>query len=281
MGKNNSDIIIIIVFYNPTEEQIRNADSIAQNYNVIAVDNSSAAITSSYHFEYISLLENKGIAAAQNIGIEYARNNNFKFILFLDQDSKISSNYVYDLCIEYKHLKQSDSTLALLGPSLTDIASGKKYKGFKDEITPYKVSAIISSGSFAETDIFYKVGKLDESLFIDYVDFEWCWRAISLGCTIYITPNVQMFHSIGNDYNNYLGFIVNISSPQRYYYQYRNTFFLLSKNYVPRKWKIKSLTRKIIDLIVLPFCVKKKRQTLRYIFKGIVDGFKTTRHEKI
>ena len=226
MGKNNSDIIIIIVFYNPTEEQIRNADSIAQNYNVIAVDNSSAAITSSYHFEYISLLENKGIAAAQNIGIEYARNNNFKFILFLDQDSKISSNYVYDLCIEYKHLKQSDSTLALLGPSLTDIASGKKYKGFKDEITPYKVSAIISSGSFAETDIFYKVGKLDESLFIDYVDFEWCWRAVSKGYRIVTVPDIIINHQLGDGVKKIFNKQVTLRSDIRYFYILRNGFYL-------------------------------------------------------
>ncbi|END16895.1 putative rhamnosyltransferase domain protein, partial [Escherichia coli P0301867.8] len=36
----------------------------------------------------------------------------------------------------------------------------------------------MSSGSLTKVDVFKKIGLFDEDLFIDYVDYEWGWRAL-------------------------------------------------------------------------------------------------------
>lgn len=268
-------VILIIVFYNPTNTQIENANNMALRNRVLVVDNSNLTLDKKHHFKYISLGGNKGIAAAQNVGIEYAKKLHVKYVLFFDQDSNLDESFVDNIVAEYERLRVLDPKIVMLGPSIVDSRSGQLYKSNNlDCGKPTKRDAIISSGSIVETECFNKVGNLDETLFIDYVDFEWCWRATSKGYSIYSTPNIVLQHSIGENYHNYNGFVVNVSSPIRYFYQYRNTALLLKRGYVPLKWKIKSVLRKLADFIIIPFFAEKKFATLGYMIKGTIVGVK-------
>lgn len=266
------EVCVVAVFYNPKIEQIRKFEELSRCISVVVVDNSSTE----YALEgchYIPLGENKGIAAAQNVGIRYARLQGYKYVLLLDQDSTIDKSFIENIYNDYILLKEEDSKVGYIGPIFIDRDSNQEYKNYSDKSSVYtKTSEIIASGSFISMITLEAVGLMDESLFIDLVDFEWCWRAVSKGYTGYMTRNVKMIHSIGNEYHNWHGFVLGISAPFRYYYIYRNTLWLSKRNYVPSRWKIKSIIRGILDMFLVPVFSKQGGACLKNMFKGIKDG---------
>lgn len=272
----NEKIGVVIVLYYSEEFNFECLLG-QQNLSIILVDNTpkrNLKITS-LGVDYIPLNDNYGIAAAQNIGIERAKELACSYILFFDQDSIISVDYISQMLLEYTRLKQYYPNIAVLGPTVIDKISGRKYKTkpFSKENGCEIVPAIVSSGSVFETNIFDRIGKMDEKLFIDNVDDEWGWRATYNGFTCCITTRVKLLHKIGQKNFKLLGIPFIISSPFRYYYQYRNYLWLLRRSYVPFDWKCRSFVRKLVEVIVVPCASKNKYQVLKNIFRGICAGF--------
>lgn len=270
---NNHDICLIVVLFNPSQDQIETFGRI-NNYDVIVVDNSDHENKVS-GLTYIPLFRNTGIAFAQNKGIQYAKNKHYKYILFFDQDSKVDDHYISDIFFEFNRITAIDKTLKILGPLVIDEKNKTEYKSESNNNTSYnKVNTVISSGSIVSVDLFNKVGLLDESLFIDYVDCELCWRARSYGYSTYMTRNVALYHNVGSSYRSILGVPFGVSSPFRYFYQYRNMLWLMRRKYVPFSWKYKSFIRSILDLIVVPFISNDYTDTLKFMIKGYYAGIK-------
>ena len=245
----------------------------------IIVDNSKSALNITPDSLYIPLRENKGIATAQNIGIRNAKEKGYKYIVFSDQDSVIQYDFLLSLLNEYHKIKEIDKTLGVLGPMIVDEKSDLVYKNHLEMSSRFgKVSHIISSGSIVETSIFETVGYFEDDLFIDLVDYEWCWRLRQYNRNVYMTRNVSLNHSIGNNYFKWLGIYFNISSPIRYYYQYRNSIWMLGRPYVPRSWKWKTIIRRVSEIFLLPFFSSQKCAVIKYIFRGIWDGLNHKTH---
>ena len=116
------------------------------------------------------------------------------------------------------------------------------------------------------------VGLNEEQLFIDFVDSEWCWRAVAKGYRCCMTTNIVMTHHIGRRIIT-IGPIKDIiSSPQRYFYQYRNYLWMLRRPYVPRQWKISVGVKSILRLFYFPFFIKDGWKSWKYMWKGIWKG---------
>lgn len=271
--KNNHDIVCaVVVLFNPSETHVSNIEALASKCSVVAVDNSEGD-NPIKNGKYIPLHKNKGIAAAQNVGIRYARENGYNYVLLLDQDSKLDEGFVQHLYEEFLTIKEQDPKVGFIGPVFIDETSRQEYKNYTDKSERYThTPALIASGCLISMECLDVVGGMDECLFIDLVDFEWCWRAGSKGYTGYMTREVTMTHSIGREYHNWHGFVLGLSAPFRYYYQYRNTLWLLRRRYVPMMWKIKSVLRRLLDMILVPIASKQGWEVLKYIMKGIRDG---------
>lgn len=266
------DICIVVVLYNPSTEQIKNVEYLSSHFSVAAVDNSEVVSEVNCSF-YSPLLSNKGIAVAQNVGIKYARENGYKYVLLLDQDSKLDDNFIQNLYADFLTIKENDPYVGFIGPVFVDEVSKQEYKNYSDKNKPYtRASALIASGCLISMECLDAVGGMDESLFIDLVDFEWCWRAESKGFNGYMTRNVKMTHSIGKEYHNWHGFVLGISAPFRYFYQYRNTLWLCKRDYVPFRWKVKSILRRTLDLLLVPLVSKEGIKCFKFMTKGIKMG---------
>lgn len=269
-------ICLIVVFYHPSEEQIAFYHSLAdQGLNVIIVDNSSKSLEGLSAI-YIPLGHNRGIAAAQNVGIAEAKKRGFEYIVFFDQDSQFEVSYISSILDEYNTIKQQDPSIATLGPLLIDSRTNQEYLSNIKPSVPYSIDThIISSGSIVETKTFEKVGLYEERLFIDLVDSEWCWRARKYGLNTYMTRRVKLYHSMGQTYHHLGRFAYGLSAPWRYYYQYRNAIWMLRRDYVPFRWKYRTIIRRLFDLVFYPVMApEKKMDILRNMLKGIRDGLK-------
>lgn len=280
----NSDVGIIIVLYYPTENQIKNKLLIAENHFIIFVDNTpdNSQNPSPYYYNnenisYIPLGKNKGIAAAQNVGIREARLKNIKTIIFFDQDSEVSAELIDKLLLEYERLIKIHGDKVILGPNIYNERGKKLYKQSKGTVIDgfKKVDSLISTGTTVNLMALEEVGGMKAELFIDSVDFEWCLRAQTKGYKCYQTQKVSLPHTVGRKSINFLGYPFIISNPVRYYYIYRNYLWLCHNYYVPSVWKRKTGIRRFVEAIMVPiFTFPHSYKYLKHIFRGIIAGIK-------
>lgn len=268
---NLSDICVIVILYNPNKTQIEVFERLNKGVDVIAVDNSDGRKHVKCKF-YLPMMKNLGIANAQNCGLEIAFSKNYKYVLFLDQDSKMELESIYLLKKDYQFLASTCPNVAAIGPTVIDEKTNLEYKSESTNSCYSEVSSIISSGMFVELDKMKIIGPMEGELFIDYVDCEWCWRALSKGYSIFMTRKVILHHSVGSEYFKLLGIPFCISSPIRYYYQYRNLLRMCKRSYVPTSWKVKSLIRSFAELFIIPMTSKNGCLILKNMIKGVKDG---------
>lgn len=276
--KAESNIAIIVVLYHATKKQIEVFNTLSECYVVIAVDNSPDDNSCFMKgCEYIPLYSNKGIAAAQNIGIEKCKQLGIQDIVFFDQDSDVCSDMVSNLVESFHKVSQSDPNIAALAPTIVNNRrTDSAYPiGIKNEFT--LVSSVISSGTTTSLQVIEDVGMMAEDLFIDYVDFEWCWRASSKGYHLYRAKGIMLPHTVGVADTSFLGYPFIISSPERYYYKYRNIILLSKRKYIPAIWKIKSvirLTATLIHILLSGYYTGKRKECLTFATKGLREGLK-------
>lgn len=281
----NEDLFIIVVLYNPSKQQVDRLIKLSANYHVIAVDNTcSDKMTYCLQkkgLEHIVLGENKGIAKAQNIGIERCKTLNAKYVLFLDQDTVIDMTFPKLLLNDYLFLSSSSSAVIAIGPEVYDKDTMSTYKSYENVNKREKklicVPTLISSGTLMPIDAFTKVGLMEEKLFIDYVDHEWCWRASANGYKCYMDMNVRIAHKVGNNTISLCGFPFIVSSPFRYFYQYRNSLWLMRRCYVPFDWKMKTFFRNLIALFFIPWHSSAPWNIVKNMIKGILIGLRLDR----
>jgi rhamnosyltransferase len=274
-----NNIAIIIVFYHPSQEDISSAIELSKYYNGIIVDNSETECLPAKinKMTYLCFQHNYGIAKAQNIGIQSIQD--FQYIVFLDQDSRINKDFPIDIINEYIEI-QKKYNLAFLGPTIINKDNGEEYKSVihKKKYIGDKFilrKNIISSGCCISREALKVIGLADESLFIDNVDNEWCWRAYQHGYICGLTEKIKLQHKIGNKYISIWAFKDIISSPFRYYYQYRNYLWLSRRKYVPLQWKILIGIKNFIRLIYFPICIKDFHSYYIKMLMGIKDGLKS------
>lgn len=283
---DNNELAIIIVLFNPNAEELSNIRNIARSYDGVIIDNSSLASFADSKvgkMEYFYDGKNKGIAEAQNIGIKRClQKENVKYILFLDQDSEVNPDFPVQMVEEFKRVQHFHPNLILLGPTVLRKTNNQKYKSVIHKDVEHEEGFIvrrdvISSGSCIWKQHIKDVGLNDESLFIDFVDYEWCWRAEAKGFTCGISDNITIKHKVGQRELKFpFGYRVILSSPIRYFYQYRNYLWLCLRNYVPTQWKIATGIKLLSRLIYFPLFVKTGIKCWKYMIKGIVAAINTS-----
>ena len=185
MNDVSSNIFVVMVFYNPIEEDIKHAQMLSERYDGVVVDNSNSPSCDSSmfsRFKHIANNENLGIAEAQNKGIaEALKNNNTQFVVFIDQDSRLAPDYPEKIAEEFADISKTHMKLAMLGPTIINKETNEAYQSvFHPDNSNERFTRrreIISSGSCMSREAIEKVGVNNSRMFIDYVDFDWCWRA--------------------------------------------------------------------------------------------------------
>lgn len=277
-------VYAILVAYNPEKNEIINAINrlLDQVDTIVLCNNSSYSLDDKIdRVHVIDFMENIGIAKAQSIGMKWAFDNGADFIIQMDQDSEPSKNMVQLLIDSYDDLSNRGFNIGLVGIQDYDkytnkINSARLNKGKAIDGTPYKiVQETLSSGSLLPKSVYDIVGGMDDGLFIDAVDFEFCWRIQSFGYLIVRNTAALLGHRLGNGKKKILGLIsVGVPAPIRHYYAFRNSIHLISRSYTPLYWKISSPIKNIFKLFTYPLFLDQGFLRLKYMLKGISDGAK-------
>lgn len=258
------------VLYNPNESVLTNLNSYSNCVDVsVVVDNSdtkneiSQSLKNDPNFIYIDMDGNKGIAAALNKGIEYLNSKNIDFALTMDQDSLFPTKYYQDIMKLVNKYKTDYSVIGL---------NFNQENGGLDEII--EVPYWITSGNFVNISDFMSVGGFMNELFIDYVDFELGYKFKKNGFKICYLKDFSLKHTIGNPIEIHLfgkTYYAMNHSPIRYYYRYRNAYYLY--HFVDRQFFKKEYYKEMI-VNTLKMLIYEKNQKVKFsmIRKGIQDA---------
>jgi rhamnosyltransferase len=134
---------------------------------------------------------------------------------------------------------------------------------------------LIASGALIPLDVFRHVGDLEEPLFIDHVDTEWCYRARAKGYRIFGVCGAVMEHQLGAGYHRiWLGRHRRIArhGALRYYYIFRNVLLVSGRSYVPLGWRARQLAWLCVLLVAFGLSSGLRSEELRMMLKGIRHG---------
>lgn len=258
------------VLYNPNESVLTNLNSYSNCVDVsVVVDNSdtkneiSQSLKNNSNFIYIDMDGNKGIAAALNKGIEYLNSKNIDVALTMDQDSLFPTKYYPNILKLVNKYKTDYSVIGL---------NFNQDNGGLDEII--EVPYWITSGNFVNISDFMSVGGFMNELFIDYVDFELGYKFKKNGFKICYLKDFSLKHTIGNPIEIHLfgkTYYAMNHSPIRYYYRYRNAYYLY--HFVDRQFFKKEYYKEMI-VNTLKMLIYEKNQKVKFsmIRKGIQDA---------
>ena len=258
------------VLYNPNESVLTNLNSYSNCVDVsVVVDNSdtkneiSQSLKNDPNFIYIDMDGNKGIAAALNKGIEYLNSKNIDFALTMDQDSLFPTKYYQDIMKLVNKYKTDYSVIGL---------NFNQENGGLDEII--EVPYWITSGNFVNISDFMSVGGFMNELVIDYVDFELGYKFKKNGFKICYLKDFSLKHTIGNPIEIHLfgkTYYAMNHSPIRYYYRYRNAYYLY--HFVDRQFFKKEYYKEtIVNILKMLIYEKNRKVKFSMIQKGIQDA---------
>ncbi len=291
---STGSVYAIVVTYNPAPDHLWRLTSClaGQVEKIIVVDNGSVNIAplragceACAYIELIALAQNMGIAYAQNAGNDCARKAGARYLIYFDQDSVITPQFVSPLKAAFLSLS-STCRVALVAPVFKDERKGFFYPlvwfnryGMRRKIVPtgnetsaIPVSIAISSGSFTSMAVMDDVGGMRSDFFIDYVDIEWCLRALHAGYVLFAIPAVCMLHSIGDRSIPFLKWRLAIHSEWRRYYRIRNGFLLLRLSHVPKLLALREVVVNLVHQCILIVTQDNKRLQLKYLWHGVRDG---------
>ena len=286
-----SRLVAVVISFNPEMESFAHLlrQLSEQVDTVVVVDNASScditqclAGAAGTQAQLITAEDNLGIAAAQNLGITKAFELGCSEIVFFDQDSKVPAGLIGRL---KAHL--SDPSVAIVAPVHFDSVQGFGYpvvdiqpngtrRKWRPEAMdrPVDVSVVISSGTLVRRYVFDQVGLMDESLFIDYVDTEWCLRCAQKGYFVRVEPAARLEHSLGLGSMRLGKLRIPVHRPERRYYRIRNAILLLRYKHVPLLMALREVCFGLIHSLLILAASEQRADYLRYYWRGVVDGLR-------
>lgn len=275
-----NNFAIGIVLFNPNisilKKNINNIND--SKLPIILINNGSSNINEIeemlVNFKNLNIIlknndRNMGIAKALNQICDEADSMKCEWALTLDQDT-IFSNDILDKYNEFITYKD----VAMLCPQVIDRNRNDNkiidYKRIPFEL----IDKCITSASLLKIKAWKKVGRFDENMFIDGVDFDICYRLKTAGYNILRINEVIVSHAIGHiSERKFLFWNVQVKnhSSFRKYFIARNIIYLARKQRKGYKF-IRTIFSEIKLILITLVYEKNKMNKEKAIFNGIFDG---------
>lgn len=294
MTNCNGGVWAVVVTYKPELETLRQLlqSLLPQVSGVVVVDNGSAesmlvwleAYPATVPLVTIPLHGNQGIAAAQNVGIEYAKKQLADYVILFDHDSLPASDMVAKLLAVAEAKSAAGINVAAVGPRYRDERQDNpppfiQVVGLRvikqscvcgDSVVD--VNYLIASGCLMPMRALDAVGNMREELFIDYVDIEWGLRARSKGFESFGACGALMGHDLGDEPFVFFGKKYPHHSALRHYYHFRNAVWMYRQPWLPLHWKLADAWRLLLKYGFYTLFAKPRYQHWWMMTKGVWHG---------
>ena len=239
-----------------------------KDFEIVLVDNESNTEKLKNlikNFKKIKIFQNDtnlGFGAANNQGINYAIQNNFKYVMLLNNDTEVDENFIDPLINKIN----KNNLIGAVQPLIMNYNN-------KNSNENLKLDWITGCCMLLKTDLIKKVGLIDENFFAYYEDVDWSLRIKDLGYSLNLVKTSLVYHygSKSSENSSFEGSL----SPKVHYLNFKNHLYLLRKH----NDKFNSTGFIIYQLIKLffysiYFILRFRFNKLRIIYKGLNDGLK-------
>lgn len=283
---------IIIANFNGESYLNRCLDAVLKttfkDFEIILVDDGSTDESLKIIQEYekkdrrIKILKNEvnlGASASRNKAIKNANGN---FLVFLDNDTEVKSNWLTELIkpmeddktiggvqallLDFKNRDLIQTGGGLLIPYTAWLApfyQWRKYKDLKPKLKPISIIAV-SAALAIRKEVIEKVGGFDEKEAVYTEDLDFCWRIWITGYKIKLAPEAIVYHlskSVGARAN------MNASYRKIYYSLAKNSIRSIIKNYQ---------TKNLFKYLLTTIFVNLAREILILARRGDFSGLFVT-----
>jgi len=271
------------------QKRINNIYADVDNFYIINNSESNYLKIRNKKINIINLDVNLGIAAAQNLALLQAYKNKNEYILFSDQDTIFPKEFIKKILNFYTSVNKKYQNVFAVAPNLYDrnkkVLSGFVKRFFIFRITIYqnknkfkninesKITEAMSSGMFINLKILKKIGYLNEDYFLDWVDFDLCWRALKKGYTILGSGDIIASHFLGSRSIKIFNKSFHIHPPLRSYYIVRNgvNMSLYSKD-INIFWRLNIFFNTLRYAFGYIFFMRPFKKVFRFVFLGFIHG---------
>ena len=246
LDMSTTRVAIVILNWNGIKDTIECIDSLlAQTFRgaVVVVDNGSTdksvELLEGKYPKDITLLKqskNLGYVGGVNIGVQYAIDNDYQFVAFINNDAVADRQWVNSLVEKSLHSKSIGIVTGLfLDESGEKIdTTGEQYsvwglpfprnRNNKTSIAPMEEFVFGATGGarLYRTEMLKEIGFFDNDFFAYYEDTDMCFRAQLAGWKIAYEPKAVAYHKRGRTTKKMPGFTV--------YQTFKNLPLLLIKD---------------------------------------------------
>jgi GT2 family glycosyltransferase len=221
---SRKQILAVIVLYKRTSDQSQTIQSLARIFvshpglhdsiDVLVWDNSPFPLEAQrlpFPSEYRHAAQNAGVSGAYNGALETAQDLSYPWMLLLDHDTTLTSDYL--LGIEaYSRKLESRSEIGAIAPFLLDrdqTISPARIHAFGNTILHRPFSGMhagklyaANSGTLMRVSALKEIGGYDERFWLDYSDIVTFSNLDRRGRRLYVAGDLELQHVISsNDYD--------------------------------------------------------------------------------
>lgn len=214
-------VYVILVNYNGFKDTIECIESLQKidydNYKMIVVDNASTKKVSKDQEKfiesntiYIKNNKNAGFSAGNNIGIRLAKKEKADYVLLLNNDTTVTSNFLRDMVsiLESKNRQGMLSTKinyywdpdkSWFEGGTFNFATAKTshFHEKRGNDTIEEVTFLSGCLMLIPMGIIDAVGMLEENYFLYAEDTDYCCRVLQKGYHLYYAPDIVIYHKEG------------------------------------------------------------------------------------
>lgn len=258
-----------------------------EKYDVVVIDHASTEDTSRYIKEkfptvhLITLTENHGFAWGYAEGLKRI---SAKYYVLLSSDFEVTDNWLMPL----QNKMESDKQISALQPIIRYykdrpyfeyagaaggfmdkfgylFCRGRIFDTLEKDVNQYNddIEIFWASGGclMVRSDIYHELGGLDPDFYAHMEEVDLCWRMKNAGYKVGVVTESKVFHVGGS--------IISYGSPQKTFYNFRNSYWLFCKNETSSKLMWLIPIRLMLDGIAgLQFLLKGQLNNVAAIIKA-------------
>ena len=239
--KMKSNFAACVILYHPKKEDIVNISTYSSKVEKVYIFDNTEGKSNENLFigmEKVSYFwdgENKGLSIRLNTACQKAISDNFDYLLTMDQDSSFLEENIDNYFKAILNFKEKEK-VAVYGLEYSKNDINETAENY------IEVDHLITSASVMNLKFYNEIEGFDENLFIDGVDIDYCYSAITKGFKNIKFAHILFNHSLGvrtrrgSIFTLYLvKKNVSVHSSLRVYYMFRNMLYIKNKyeNVIP------------------------------------------------
>lgn len=204
---NNSVLFILVLYKTTLQESITFTtlnkllpNNVLPKQLFIYNNSSEISITNECGFVQVAS-KNNMLAGAYNAGLQYAQSHNFEWIILLDQDTKITSEYinaVQGFICDPKNAVAAvpiiENNHRILSPFWYDVQKGP-FARISHEKKYNECLTAFNSGAILQVNFMIQLGGFNEQYPLDYLDYWYFHKIYLLQKEVTILPT-KLTHSL-------------------------------------------------------------------------------------